>query len=133
MTDKDKIRRAMTWAVKQCYGGFIYEKWDHESRLETVKNSREEFLKYIKEHLDWNDIDKETCKLLGFGRWSDDMPDLWLIPGYLYPIIPIGLKVKSISGDESTWTGKEDNDVRFGCLAYGIIESSTEDKNVGNK
>lgn len=120
MTDKDKIRRAMTWAVKQCYGGFIYEKWDKELRFDYVVKSREEFLNYIKENLDWGDIDIETCKLLGFCRLDDDMPDLWLIPGYLYPIVPLGLKVKSIGGTELEWTGKEDNDVRFGCLAYGI-------------
>lgn len=120
MTNKDKIRHALTWAVKQCYGGFIYESWSNEFRLEEIRKSRDEFLEYIKENLDWNDIDLETCKLLGFKRWSEDMPKLWLIPGYLYTIIPLGLKVRSIGGDERAWTGEEDNDVRFGCLAYGI-------------
>ena len=120
MTNKDKIIHAMNWAVKQCYGGFIYRMWTDEMSLEDVKKSRLEFLKYVGDNLDWSDIDVETCKILGFCRWDEDMPNLWLIPGYLYPIVPLGLKVKSIGGTELEWTGKEDNDVRFGCLAYGI-------------
>lgn len=120
MTDRKKLEHALRFAVKQCYGGFIYKSWSDEMLFDYVKKSREEFLKYLKDNIDWNDLDIDKCKLLGFLRWDEDMPNLWLIPGYMYPIIPIGLKVKSIGGGEFEWTGKEDNDVRFGCLAYGI-------------
>ena len=46
---------------------------------------------------------------------------IYLIPLYLFPIIPIGLKVYCISGDEIVNDGTNlDNDIRFGCIAYGI-------------
>ncbi len=47
--------------------------------------------------------------------------NLWLIPLYLFPIIPIGLKVTCINGEEIVNDGHNlDNDIRFGCVAYGI-------------
>ena len=120
MTNKDKIKVAVSFALKQCYGVFIYETFDNKMVLEYVSNSRIEFLNYLKENLDWSDIDLDTCKLLGFCKWADEDPNFYLIPHYLYPIIPVGLKVKSISGGIHDWTGREDRDSRFGCLAYGI-------------
>lgn len=47
--------------------------------------------------------------------------NLWLIPLYLFPIIPIGLKVTCINGEEIVNDGHNlDDDIRFGCVAYGI-------------
>ncbi len=47
--------------------------------------------------------------------------NLWLIPLYLFPIIPIGLKVTCINGEEIVNDGHNlDDDICFGCVAYGI-------------
>ena len=55
-------------------------------------------------------------------RWDEDMPDLWLFPLYLLPILPIGTKLTTIGGEEIIYDGSNvDNDHRFGCIAYGII------------
>ena len=53
-------------------------------------------------------------------RW-DEESKLWLFPAYLYPIIPNGLEVVAIDGTKEIWNGKQDDDCRFGALAYGLI------------
>ena len=79
-------------------------------------------LEDLKKYINWEDMTKEDARELRFGIWSDDMPDLYLIPLYLLPILPIGTKVVDIFGEEIIYDGTNiDNDARFGCLAYGII------------
>ena len=49
------------------------------------------------------------------------MPDLWLFPLYLVPIIPEGLEIMYIDGEKGIFKKDDmDNDIRFGCVAYGI-------------
>lgn len=44
-----------------------------------------------------------------------------LLPLYILPILPIGTKLVSIFGTEKIYDGKNvDNDIRCGCIAYGI-------------
>lgn len=46
---------------------------------------------------------------------------LCLIPLYLYPSLPIGITLTSISGRERVFDGSNiSTDNRFGCLAWGI-------------
>lgn len=53
-------------------------------------------------------------------KW-DDESDLYLIPLYLLSFIPIGTKLTSIDGETVIYDGTNiDNDIRFGCIAYGI-------------
>lgn len=47
--------------------------------------------------------------------------DVILFPGEWYNIIPNGFKCTSLYGEESVFIkGKSDDDIRFGCLPYGI-------------
>lgn len=44
-----------------------------------------------------------------------------LIPLYLLPIVPIGTELINIGGSVIKYDGKNvDNDIRFGCIAYGV-------------
>ena len=61
------------------------------------------------------------ASLIGFTQWSEDSPSLYLIPAWLYPALPVGLQVTSISGEESEFSPEtHDSESRYGCLAYGI-------------
>ena len=89
-----------------------------------IADLKEQYLEVLKTIIDWNDIDREDCLLLGFGRWTDEdtyMNNLWLIPYYLHSIIPEVLKVWDIDGEETQWNKQKDTDTRFGKLAYGIM------------
>lgn len=71
---------------------------------------------------DFESLTKDQAEMLGFKRWSEEEPDLLLIPAYLWRFIPSGLNLKSINGEVENYKTFEDldNDCRFGCLAYGL-------------
>lgn len=71
---------------------------------------------------------------LGLRQWNDhsdpDLADverfgggqLWLLPGEWYEAIPEGFELTSIMGERVPFRrGVTDNDIRFGCLAYGVL------------
>lgn len=61
---------------------------------------------------------------LGMRVW--DETGLMLFPGEWYESIPAGYDIIDISGNKEKFEpGVTDNDVRFGCLAFGIIPPAT--------
>ena len=98
-----------------------YKSWSDEFCREEVQEATNSMLDALKMAIDWNTITKKEALELRFGQWSNEDPDLYLIPLWLLPIIPIGTKLTTIFGDEITYDGHNvDNDTRFGCIAYGI-------------
>ena len=85
-----------------------------------IEETKKKYLEFLSKEIDFNDIDLETAKLIGMQRW-DEESKLWLFPAYLYSIIPNGLEVVAIDGTKEIWNGKQDDDCRFGALAYGLI------------
>lgn len=65
----------------------------------------------------------DMLKELGLLPWDEN--GLWLFPGEWYDYIPNGYEVTVIGDFPYTtelWErGKSDDDIRFGCLAYGIV------------
>lgn len=48
--------------------------------------------------------------------------ELWLLPGEWYSSIPRGFGIIDIFGTDETFEpGKTDDDIRFGCLSFGIV------------
>lgn len=68
---------------------------------------------------------------LGLRRWgqknehpdgSESGPMLWLFPGEWYSSIPQGLPIVDINFRKEKFVpGRTDNDIRFGCLSFGIL------------
>jgi hypothetical protein len=87
--------------------------------------------------IDWNalrDMDSQTLRELGLRLWCDSYDDdwphqgkeLWLLPGEWYRHIPAGYSIVDINGCEEAFVpGETDNDIRFGCLPYGILTPET--------
>lgn len=95
-----------------------YKNWSNDCKSEKLEEVLEEMSKVMKSKIDFNDITVEDAKLLRFRKWKGN---LYLIPLYLLSALPDGLVVYSILGDKKI-IGKDyiDNDIRFGCIAYGI-------------
>ena len=72
-----------------------------------------------------------ALKEMGLGVWGDENGfTLMLLPGEWHRHIPEGFQLESISG-KSVVAGQDyiDDDIRFGCLAYGIIPIDRKPKN----
>lgn len=72
-------------------------------------------------------LPEETLKRLGLGIWERDNEGAphWLYPGEWYSCIPEGYEVTDICGEREAFKpGETDDDIRFGCLAYGFIQTA---------
>lgn len=59
-----------------------------------------------------------TLKEFGLRKWN---ADLWLLPGEWYRYLPDGFVFTNIFDKSEVFKlGKSNDDIRFGCLAYGI-------------
>lgn len=115
------VRNCLTWLVNRISETIIYDNWNNEFKVEENKKSFEKFYEELKQIIDFTKLTTEEAKELRFQRWSEECPNLWLFPLYLVPIIPEGLEVTYIDGTKGKYEkDKADNDIRFGCVAYGI-------------
>lgn len=117
---KNEIRNCLTWYANRVAETTQFY-WSDEFCRKEIKETTEKFLDELKKHIDWNNLTVEEARELRFMQWDEDMPDLYLIPLWLLPILPIGMEVTSIDGTKIINNGTNiDNDIRFGCIAYGI-------------
>ncbi len=65
-------------------------------------------------------LPKDILKEIGLQEWEDGH---WLYPKEWYDFIPQHYPIVDIFGNEENFEkGITDNDIRFGCLAYGFIK-----------
>jgi len=81
---------------------------------------------------DFNALSKlspETLKAIGCCPWDEPNEKgevLWLLPGEWYDRIPEGFPLVCISGRQELFKrGETDDDIRYGCLAYGVVVSTS--------
>lgn len=118
---KIEIINCLTWYATKVAETVQYESWSDGFCRKEIKESTDKFVEALKERLDWNSLTKEEARELRFMLWDEEQPDLYLIPLYLLPVIPIGTELTCISGEKVVYDGHNvDNDIRFGCIAYGI-------------
>lgn len=111
------VANCLTWLANLYTEEYVWGRADErkKSKLTVFYTELRE-----KKAVDFERLTIAEAKELRFGRWTKDS-DLWLIPIWLYPLIPVGLELTSISGKKVVFDGKNiDTDTRFGCLAYGI-------------
>ncbi len=117
---KKEVRNCLTWLVNKVSETIIYN-WDNDLKAKENKEGFDKFYKELEKHIDFTKLTVEEAKELRFQKWSEEQPKLWLFPLYLVPIIPEGLEVVDINGEKYKYEkDTADNDIRFGCVAYGI-------------
>lgn len=117
---KKEIVNCLTWYANKVAEPVQYSNWSNEFRIREVEKATKKFLEALKQHIDFSKLTEEDAIELGFGKW-DEETDLYLIPLYLLPILPIGIELTCIDGETIIYDGKNvDDDVRFGRIAYGI-------------
>lgn len=114
---KDEIKNCLTWLINKLSENYVYN-WEMDK---TNRGQFEKFYEELRKFIDFTKITKEQAKELRFGKWSEEIPDLYLFPLWLVPVIPEGLEVVDIGGNKYKYEkATADNDIRFGCVAYGI-------------
>lgn len=117
---KSEIINYLTWYANQVAQTVQYP-WNDEFCRKEIKEAHDKLIDELKKHINISHLTKEEAIELRFGRWSDETPNLYLIPLWLLPIIPVGTELTSIFGNKIVYDGANiDTDIRFGCLAYGI-------------
>lgn len=70
-------------------------------------------------------LDYGALRSIGCEPWDEPDADgnvLLLFPGEWYEMIPDGFEIVNISGNKEKFvSGDTDDDIRFGCLSYGIL------------
>lgn len=117
---KPELQNCLTWLANAVAESCLHVKSpDHLDK--DIRSSWRVFCNSIKSnnHIDWKNLTLQEAKELRFRRWEEES-DLWLIPIWLYPFIPEDLELTSIGGNKG-FAHNIDTDVRFGCLAWGIL------------
>lgn len=118
---KKEIINCLTWYANRVAQTVQYSSWSDEFCRKEIKEAHDKLIEELKKHIDLKTLTREEAIELRFGRWSDETPNLYLIPLWLLPVVPIGTELTSIFGNKVKYDGTNiDNDIRFGCIAYGI-------------
>lgn len=117
---KIELINHFTWLTNRLAEVNTYKNWSDKTKIQVIEEAYNNFYQSIKRYIDFEKITVEEAKSLRFGKW-DDESDLYLFPLWIIPLIPEGMEVTSISGETFKYNKETvDNDIRFGCVAYGI-------------
>lgn len=122
-TDMNSILREIATVASM---GAAYEAWDDAFARKEVKNAwsnasdimrRKRFISFGPS--DIKGLSSDELDTLGFGRW-DRESGLRLIPLWLVSYISDDTELTCLDGSKALKKDC-DLDVRFGCIAYGIV------------
>lgn len=117
---KQEIINCFTWYANRVAETVQYTNWSDGFYKSEIRTATMNFLSELRKHIDFSKLTREEAIMLRFGKW-DDKSDIYLIPLYLLPIVPVGTELTCINGQTITYDGTNvDDDIRFGCIAWGI-------------
>jgi len=120
------IRRYMLTRASQCWS----YNWDAKLQASELKDAVSQAQLKL-DRVSVGSLSKMECQDLGFGQW-DNESGLYLIPLWLFDFLAYGEELVSINGEKKV-VGPNyrdnkspdyiDNDVRFGCVAWGVVHA----------
>lgn len=125
MTSKDKnyLFRCFRWMSNELVRQYL-----NNSLPLSVTKILEKFYDSISTRLnDWSSLSKDTMLELGFIRYEGAKTIVWLIPLWMYPIIPENVLLTTPDGSNFIFNSKTaSTNTIFNCLTYGIKEMETD-------
>ena len=121
---KNEVKNCLTWLANTLAVMYVGKQINEVK----IKQALDKFYQAFKKEnlINFNDLTTEEARELRFCKWQENS-NLYLIPIWLYPLIPIGLELTSISGEKIVFDGNNiADDIRFNCIAYGIELEETE-------
>ena len=104
-----------------------YTNWSSEFVASELARAKEKVIKDVGS-IDFHLLTADELKSVGFSLW-DEESNVLLAPLWAYDLLPIGQTMHCISGEslvvESGYKDSSnkhyiDNDIRFGCISYGL-------------
>lgn len=119
MIDAAKITRLLRWEMNELVVPYLNKSLPYQLGCKTDR-----FYQAISNEIDWENLTVNDYIVLGFMRWElDDNHDLWLIPQWLYPIIPEGLHVVGTNKDFFKFSRVENMlEAQYGMLKFGFLQ-----------
>lgn len=115
---KPELQNCLTWLANSVADSCLH-RVNPINLDKDIRSAWGTFCNSVKDHIDWKNLTLEEAKELRFRRW-DEESNLYLIPIWLYPMIPGDLELTSIGGTKA-FKEDIDSDTRFGMLAWGVI------------
>lgn len=119
---KSELVNHFTWLANTLAESYTYP-WSDAFKAKELKNNFDKFYESAKKlDLDLDKLTVDELQEMRFRKW-DDESNLWLIPLWFVPLLPVGIELTTIFGNKVTYTGDNiDLDIRFGCIAFGIVK-----------
>lgn len=111
------VRKILLNNMAQC---ITYTNWSDKFVIEELRRIPETLKKQEFKLIDPLDLTKGEMVELGFGMW-DEESGIMLIPLWILPYLVDSFPARSISGEDIFKKSEMDTDVRFGCVAYGVV------------
>lgn len=118
VVDIGYIHRCLRWLANGMVSEYLEKKLPPE-----LDKRIDSFYVCIKKAIDWYNLTREDFLNLGFMCWMErDDKELWLIPHWLFPVIPEGITLTDSHGNDLTFNSKTaSRAITFGCLSYGLF------------
>jgi hypothetical protein len=114
------VTNIMTYVLNRMACSIAYDSWSNEFCRKENKDALDRAIEEIRK-IDFTQITEKEAEILGFRKF-DEESYLYLIPLWIYDALPNGIELTSILGIRAIkGTDYVDNDVRMGCMGYGIV------------
>lgn len=114
------VANLMTYIINEVACTMEYS-WSNDFSHEDLRGYYENVQKEMS-MIDFAKLTEQELKFLGFRKFSKDC-ERYLVPLWLLRCLPNGTKLVDIMGRTVTvGEDKIDNDVRFGCTAYELVQ-----------
>lgn len=114
-----RINRCLRWLTDA-----VANDYQNDALSPILKDKVEKFYQSVNSCIDWDNLIAYDLRNLGFMRYEDEgesSTELWLIPQWLYPIIPDEIELMNIQGEMFTFDRKTTPYTLFyGCMTYGV-------------
>ena len=118
---KKEVIQCLVWFTNKSLEIINYEGWTSAFKEKQIKESSNKMYDTLEKYIDVTTLTIEECLDLGFRKWDDVFPDLYMFPLWFVPLLPNGLDVMDINGRKFKYFKSfVDTDIRLGCISFGI-------------
>lgn len=115
--DYEAITRCLRWLANAVINDYM-----DKSTSSLLNDKIEKFYHTVNNKIDWYNLQPKDFRALGFMSYGEnEETDVWLIPAWMYGIVPDGLTVENIYGHSGAFNKIDfPYETFYGNLNFGI-------------